>query len=943
LKEAGIIEPSCSAWNSPVLFVKKKDDSIRVVNNYSACGDRSVNSRLIIPKYPSLPIRSVLAKVSLGITTLKQKFPHDKIYFIGLDVRNAFYSISIREKCRDITSFLFGGEQFRYQRMSQGLSSSPATFQYFINKIMAGTGGMNKDYYLINYLDDFFVIVPERYHNKCVDCLLDRMADQNLVVALQKSEFYKTECKFLGFLITEHGIKAEDMKVKALLELDFPKNLKEGQRFQGALNYYSRLIPNMSAYLKPLSLEIGKGKAFTLNDEIIDGIKKLREEIVKGVSVDHLTYPTGEDGNFLYLAADTSLTKSGAIIGNLKRTGDVISNITIAGYSSKALDKQEVLLSSRARELIGIGHALHAFEELIPKDRKFIILCDHKSLEGAKHSTKLKTSGNSRVRLAFSRLLEYPLATVHYLPGEHPLIGVADALSRLPVLEIGKIDSKIFDPSNITKENHQLNTTEIFSQQMPVVDVKKIIEHQKRSDKFSKIRKKLFGQPSITLENINYQLHDDVLYRSTKRGKLLAVVPKTLTKELISFYHVATAHAGKAPIEEKLKDEPLWLENKTEAIKQAIDGCIFCCLVQPSRFKSKSDIVALKPSHASYMKVFVDLIEISVSGKLLHYLTFLDDFSLYLSVERVTSKEKQNVVPKLILLLSEFGCQGRSLMVSDNGGEFVNHCLRDALEYMHIDQSFISPYNSRANRVERAHRDLRSFIRTAKLKFNDADFIVKMSAHLYNHRSKEGINGLTPSQVARNIDPPIQFGSLKLFQETVNFKDITEYVTLLDEYHMELARGKREKYLVKDKRINELSVNDICVIRNPTDKLHAHRKDNLGPYRILEKRGDSAYLLEHILLGSRLIRNRRLIIKINLGETEKQSLDTKRNLMFNSNHEIIGEETKFENITKSPLDLVNLKKKLRADENEEPEEKRYNLRIRNEKTDKRKYNLRNRK
>jgi hypothetical protein len=89
------------------------------------------------------------------------------------------------------------------------------------------------------------------------------------------------------------------MKVKALLELDFPKNLKEGQRFQGALNYYSRLIPNMSAYLKPLSLEIGKGKAFTLNDEIIEVIKKLRKEIMKGVSVDHLTYPTGEDGNFL--------------------------------------------------------------------------------------------------------------------------------------------------------------------------------------------------------------------------------------------------------------------------------------------------------------------------------------------------------------------------------------------------------------------------------------------------------------------------------------------------------------------------------------------------------------------------------------------------------------------------------------------------------------------
>jgi hypothetical protein len=92
-----------------------------------------------------------------------------------------------------------------------------------------------------------------------------------------------------------------------------------------------------------------------------------------------------------------------------------------------------------------------------------------------------------------------------------------------------------------------------------------------------------------------------------------------------------------------------------------------------------------------------------------------------------------------------------------------------------------------------------------------------------------------------------------------------------------------------------------------------------------------------------LLRNRRLIIKINLGDKEKESLDTKRNLMFNSNHEIIGEETKLENITKSPLDLLQLKQKLRADSKEEPEEQRYNLRIRREKTDKRQYNLRNRK
>jgi len=916
LKEAGIIEECCSAWNSPVLFIKKKDDSIRVVNNYSAPKEKSVNSRLIVPKYPSLPIRSVLAKVSTAISTLKDRYPHDKIYFVGLDVRNAFYSISIREKSRDITSFLFGGEQFRYQRMSQGLSSSPATFQYFINKVMSKTKGMNDEYFLINYLDDFFVIVPESLHNKCVDCLLQRMADENLVVAIQKCEFFKTECKFLGFLITETGISAQKMKVEALLALDYPKNLKEAQRFIGSLNYYSRLIPKMSALLSPMTQEIGKGKNYCLTDEIIKNVDDLKKIIKQGVSIDHLRYPSGENGDFLFVAADTSLTRTGSIIGNLRMNEDIITNVTIAGYASKALDNQETLLSSRARELIGIGHALKAFEDLIPKDRKFIILCDHKSLEGAKHSTKLKTSGSSRVRLAFSRLLEYPLCSVHYVPAEHPVISVADSLSRLPVIEVGKIQTNIFEPSKLMKDGLELNTIDssiqAFSQQRPIVDTTAIIDHQKRSDKFSKIRKKLWNQPSIKIDNVTYMLINDVLYRSSERGNLLAVVPKSLTTDLVNFYHVATAHSGKNPIDEKLKEEPIWLENKTKVLSEAISGCLFCSLVQPSRFKSKQDIVALKPAFSTYKKVFIDLVELSVSGKLLHYLTLLDDFSLHLSVERVMSKKKHDVIPKLILLLSEFGCQGNTLCVSDNGGEFINNSLKEALEFMNINQSFISPYNSRANRVERAHRDLRAFIRTANVRFTDADFIVKMSCNLYNHRPKESLKGLTPSQVSRNIDPPIHFGSLKLTKEGTNFKTIEEYMVLLENYHTEIGKIKREKYLVKDKIINELKQGDIVVVKNKSDLLNTHKKTNLGPYKVLERKSSSsAYLIEHILFGSRLVRNRRYLIKISLSNDDKKALESKKTLMFNNNYEILESDNDKHRITKSPLDIKNLTSSLK--------------------------------
>ncbi|CBY43385.1 unnamed protein product, partial [Oikopleura dioica] len=53
----------------------------------------------------------------------------------------------------------------------------------------------------------------------------------------------------------------------------------------------------------------------------------------------------------------------------------------------------------------------------------------------------------------------------------------------------------------LMKDGLKLNTIDssiqAFSQQRPIVDTTAIIDHQKRSDKFSKIRKKLWNQPSI--------------------------------------------------------------------------------------------------------------------------------------------------------------------------------------------------------------------------------------------------------------------------------------------------------------------------------------------------------------------------------------------------------------------------------------------------------------
>jgi len=248
-----ILQSTISGFNSPVIFVLKKNKKLRVVNNYSAGGEKSINSKLVMPRFPTLPIRALLAKLSTAIANLKTRYPRDKLVFCGLDLANAFYTLSIREKHRDYTTFIFGDKQLQYQRMCQGLASSPSTFQSFASKILDGVEGQNDSFFCFNYQDDFLVITTERHCNETIDKIFNRIEKFHVIVSLAKCEFYKESVKFLGFLIDQNGIKASESKVDTLTQLKPPETAKEAMSFVGCLNYYCRLIPKLSALLSPIT------------------------------------------------------------------------------------------------------------------------------------------------------------------------------------------------------------------------------------------------------------------------------------------------------------------------------------------------------------------------------------------------------------------------------------------------------------------------------------------------------------------------------------------------------------------------------------------------------------------------------------------------------------------------------------------------------------------
>ena len=132
----GIIEPSTSAWSSPVVLVKKRDGSTRFCIDF-----RKVNA-VTIKDAQSLPrIDDTLD--SLG----------DASYFFTLDLASGYWQVEVDPSDWEKTAFVtpFGLHQFRV--MPFGLSNAPATFQRLMEQVFTGLHWST----CLVYLDDIIV------------------------------------------------------------------------------------------------------------------------------------------------------------------------------------------------------------------------------------------------------------------------------------------------------------------------------------------------------------------------------------------------------------------------------------------------------------------------------------------------------------------------------------------------------------------------------------------------------------------------------------------------------------------------------------------------------------------------------------------------------------------------------------------------------------------
>jgi len=190
---------------APVFFIKKKDGSLWLVQDY-----RTLNSMMVKNKYP-LPLISEL------MSQLRRAR-----YFTKLDVCWGFNNIRIKPGNEWKAAFQTNRGLFEPLVMFFGMTNSPATFQTMINDIFQN---LIAEGIVVVYLDDILIFTKtEKEHVQAVRRVLQILKENKLFLRLEKCEFYKQWIEYLGLVISENEVSMDPVKVAGVQEWPTPEN-----------------------------------------------------------------------------------------------------------------------------------------------------------------------------------------------------------------------------------------------------------------------------------------------------------------------------------------------------------------------------------------------------------------------------------------------------------------------------------------------------------------------------------------------------------------------------------------------------------------------------------------------------------------------------------------------------------------------------------------------
>ena len=661
----GIVQPTRSRYNSPMFLVNKKDGGFRVVQDF-----RALNNNSHLDKYSMKDVSECIGEIGRSHSTL----------FSTLDLTSGFWQMTLHPDSRSFTAFTVPGMgQFEWVTSAMGLLGCPATFQRLVEAIV------HKIRNVIVYIDDLIIHSTTHVeHLQILDELFGRLSEHGMKLRLEKCKFGSKDVMYLGFHLTENGIKPGVDKLKAVKEAKPPSSVHEVRQFLGLCNFFRSHVRNFAVIASPLTKLTRKESLWRKGGELPrDAYLAFRELQSNLVSEPVVDYPRRDRPYALFTDASFGDDRHDGGLGAILTQVDEHKQHCVIGYASRKLAVHEKNYTPFLLEMQAAIFGMEHFSNNL-KGRHFTLFTDHKPLEklGKVHTKTL------------NRLQEimnvYDFEIVYIKGKDIP----ADFLSR------NAVESINLDHSALAKEQQ---TDEILSALR-----KYLLQREISSDE--RIQKAVNNLADRSF------VENDVLWLRVKNEtgpKVVILVPGTLVPLILqeAHGHLLTGHDGLCKTKARISQNYFW-PGMDRDISEHIKGCHRCQVRRTDHRPPPQLLAPLPQCTEPNQRIHADLfgpLKTTDSAKK-YILAMTDACTKYVELVALPDKEALTVTSAIF---ARWICRyGLPLeLITDQGREFANKMSDELYTLMEMKHQTTSARHPQCNsQVERFNQTIAKYL-----------------------------------------------------------------------------------------------------------------------------------------------------------------------------------------------------------------------------------------
>jgi hypothetical protein len=721
LKRLGFIVDCKGPWSAPILLVKKKDGTWRLVVDYRRLNQVAKKDASGLPIIQDLIDRAGQSRI-----------------FSKFDCQKGFWQWGIDKESIEKTAFTSPFGSYAFVVCPMGYTNAAQGFHHVIVKIMDDLVTVSLEIIVDDLLLHTLTVSD---HLREMETMFKRADAANLVFRPSKTKLGMTEITTWSWVINNNGLRPDPAKVKQLRSIKLPTSVREVRSFIGLVQYYRRLIKNFSAIAAPLtSLMSGVRKTnIILTEKQVKSFNDLRNIVKEDLTICHPN-PTKQ----FYVKSDVGPVAVGGVLfqrdeNNMERP---------VAFTSHKLSKEQQNYGQTKKEMLAVVTVIREWKHyLVGSTLPFLIITDCTAVRDMMKKEDLTGIFARWV----SEISDYHYEIV-YKPGR--LHADADAMSRLILGDTGDGDGVVKVTEDFADE---ILYSEVFFSEGFETRLEDILVYllegiipelftEKEKEAFMKKCQKYF----VNGGKLFRRRKDDIAQRVIMNKEQADTVLKGLHD---------SACGGHFGVQNTYKKVAIryWWPGMGDDIKEWVKRC------KPCQFRSRTKYVDSLPVMIApkiFQKWGGDCIgPLPLSDGFKYIIVWTDYFSKWAvgkAVRNLNAETAAKVLYELVIL--QHGCPIE--IITDRGSEFTAEVVKKLTMQWNCKHRFTSAYNPRANgQAERTNGTLVPVIAKVSYEYNTSwSGLVQDAIFSYNI-SPSRITECSPFFIKYGIEPilPIEF------------------------------------------------------------------------------------------------------------------------------------------------------------------------------------------